>query len=51
MKFWTKIKRFFTGSVAATGSEKMFTMNRKQRRANAAMQRRRKRDPVPRPKG
>ena len=51
MTFWQKIKRFFTGSIAATGNEKHFPTNRKQRRAMAAIERKaRKRDSVSRPK-
>lgn len=52
MKFLTRIKRFFTGSVSATGTERMYALNRKERRARAAIARRaKKRDSVPRPKG
>jgi len=52
MKLWKKIKQFFTGSVTALGNEKHFPTNRKQRRARAAIERkRRKRDSVSRPKG
>lgn len=51
MKFWTKIKSFFMGSVSATGKEATVPTNRKQRRAYAAIERkRRKRDSVSRSK-
>lgn len=52
MKFWKKVKQFFTGSISATGTERLYALNRKERRARAAIARRaKKRDSVPRPKG
>jgi len=52
MKFWKKIRRFFFGDVSAIGNEKHFPTNRKQRRAYASIERkRRSHDSVPRPKG
>lgn len=52
MKIWQRIKNVFVSQVSAVGTEKTYTMNRKQRRAQAAIEKkRRQRDSVPRPKG
>ena len=39
---WKKIKRWLFGDVSALGNEKHMPANRKQRRAHAAIERKRK---------